>query len=437
MEPLHHVYSLLLLAIWVVYLHKTLTPRYSACVTIPVCAAAAVLCYLISDSMPRSSLVRLLLIPTVFLLLAFLLFRGRTMLTLFVALAPEMCVILLDTSSGLLYPALVQEHGYEQFWSDPVCIPISFVLAAMFALLLFLLNRLVTRGRQTLTASQWFLFTLFPLFQTACFVLLLRLYYRTPTASSWVLVTAEPVVFTVVDIVLLRVIRETAGRAELEATNRMLKMQLDDQLKHYKALTQQYEDNRRMRHDIAHHMHTIRLLLENSRHQEATDYANELLRQQSHDSQLGQCENPVVDAFLYSRVQEAQQLHIPVDADVLLPAVLPIPNVDLIILFGNLMDNAMESCAQVQEPYIRLSARVRKGYLTVTQSNPVPAEKPSAKKRRIPELERGVGLHILEDLARRHDGSCTCGTENDVFTISVALKMTEGTVDADVPDRTV
>lgn len=69
----------------------------------------------------------------------------------------------------------------------------------------------------------------------------------------------------------------------------------------------QYEDNRRIRHDIAHHMHTIQLLLESDRRQEATAYAGELMRQQEHSSQLGQCENPLVDAFLFSRIREARQ----------------------------------------------------------------------------------------------------------------------------------
>lgn len=107
--------------------------------------------------------------------------------------------------------------------------------------------------------------------------------------------------------------------AVLETANRLLNDQLDDQLKHYSALVDQYEDNRRIRHDIAHHMHTIQLLLESDRHQEATAYAGELMRQQEHSSQLGQCENPLVDAFLFSRIREARDRQFTVSIALQLP----------------------------------------------------------------------------------------------------------------------
>ena len=230
--------------------------------------------------------------------------------------------------------------------------------------------------------------------------------------------------FAVSDVALFCLIGQTARKAELETANRLLNAQLDDQLKHYSALVDQYEDNRRIRHDIAHHMHTIRLLLESDRHQEATAYAGELMRQQEHSSQLGQCENPLVDAFLFSRIREARQTGIPVEASVVLPRRLPIANVDLVILFGNLMDNAVEACSQVASPFIRLEAGLRKDYLVVTESNPAPADD-TRKKRRIPQLERGIGLHILTDLAGRYHGSCTQEVRDRQFTVSIALQLPE------------
>lgn len=90
------------------------------------------------------------------------------------------------------------------------------------------------------------------------------------------------------------------------------------QLSHYIALTSQYEANRRIRHDILHHVNTIRYLLANGQQQEATEYAGQLLAENQRSSQLGQCDNPVIDAFLYGRVQEAKAQGITVETVVLL-----------------------------------------------------------------------------------------------------------------------
>jgi len=60
----------------------------------------------------------------------------------------------------------------------------------------------------------------------------------------------------------------------------------------------------------------------------------------------------------------------------------------------------------------------------VTETNPAPADD-TRKKRRIPQLERGIGLHILTDLAGRYHGSCTQKVRDGQFTVSIALQLPE------------
>ena len=75
-------------------------------------------------------------------------------------------------------------------------------------------------------------------------------------------------------------------------------------------------------------------------------------------------------------------------------------------------------------PFIRLEAGLRKDYLVVTETNPAPADD-TRKKRRIPQLERGIGLHILTDLAGRYHGSCIQEVRDGQFTVSIALQLPE------------
>ncbi len=418
------IYNALLLIMWAAFLWRTLKPRYSLWVTVLVYLIALPACYFLNKyCLVRLSFLRILSMPTLFILLAFSLYRSKPLLTLFAALTPQALYILLDFFGVVLYPDLALENGYELYWSDPFAIVITAILFVILVAALAVIDSIVARRHYPLTAAQWTVFLMFPISQIICCALLLHQYSRAAVDTHWSLLAVMVLLFAAADAVLFRVISQTARKAELEATNRLLEGQLDSQLKHYQALTQQYENNRQIRHDIAHHLHTIQLLLENSQHDEAAEYAGELLRQQAHSSQLGQCDNPVVDAFLYSRIQEARQLNISVEASVILPAELPIPNVDLIILFGNLLDNAMESCARTEKPYITLAVYLRKGYLIVVSSNPAPETTQDVKKRRIPELERGVGLPILDDLAKRYDGSCTYGERDGVFSISIALQL--------------
>ncbi len=97
-----------------------------------------------------------------------------------------------------------------------------------------------------------------------------------------------------------------------------------------------------------------------------------------------------------------------------------------IILVGRTAEvlKAVEACGQVASPFIRLEAGLRKDYLVVTETNPAPADD-TRKKRRIPHLERGIGLHILTDLAGRYHGSCTQEVRDGQFTVSIALQLPE------------
>lgn len=418
------IYNICLLAVWTVFLWKNLTPRFSFRITMLICAVVVPAVALgVNYGLNRLSVLRLISIPLLFLILGLTLYRSPISLTAFVALLPEATLLMMEMMLSMVFPMLFGLNGEVDYWHSAAAEPMALLTVSVYAGTLALATRALSRNGRPLSLTQWLIFTVFPLQQSVCLITMFRLYTQFPEAVNWPRMSVLILLFAVSDVALFCLIGQTARKAELETANRLLNDQLDNQLKHYSALVDQYEDNRRIRHDIAHHMHTIQLL-ESDRRQEATAYAGELMRQQEHSSQLGQCENPLVDAFLFSRIREARQAGIPVEASVVLPRKLPIANVDLVILFGNLMDNAVEACGQVASPFIRLEAGLRKDYLVVTETNPAPADD-TRKKRRIPQLERGIGLHILADLAGRYHGSCTQEVRDRQFTVSIALQLPE------------
>ena len=62
---------------------------------------------------------------------------------------------------------------------------------------------------------------------------------------------------TAADALLFTAIRGMAQRSELKARNDLLARQIDRQNEHYAALTAQYENLRRIRHDISSHLYTM------------------------------------------------------------------------------------------------------------------------------------------------------------------------------------
>ena len=287
---------------------------------------------------------------------------------------------------------------------------------------LMLISFIFTRSKNNLSGRQLLVFSAFPITQMVCEASLVTLMFTPPRYEYIPMQLTMSVLFLVSDILLYRTMVRTEQRVQLEVENALLESQLDAQLAHYRDLTAQYEQIRAMRHDISHHLNTINALLQAGNLQAASEYSEQLLPEQTYSSRLGACRNPVVDAFLYTRVQDAQARGVPVRADVSLPVELPVSNTDLIVAFGNLLDNALEACSGIPDAQITLRAHMDKGYLVIQESNSVRARQPQGKKpRRIPELERGVGFRVLGSLAAKYDGSFRHTCEDGVYTVTLLL----------------
>ena len=93
---------------------------------------------------------------------------------------------------------------------------------------------------------------------------------------------------------------------------------------------------------------------------------------------------------------------------------------ELCSVFSNLMDNAVRACSALPEGMrrIRLSAALRGAYLIVRVRNPMPEEPRSAAERG----DHGLGLGILEEIARRHDGALEVSREDGQFSVTLWLR---------------
>ena len=127
-----------------------------------------------------------------------------------------------------------------------------------------------------------------------------------------------------------------------------------------------------------------------------------------------------VDAAL-TAIDELRAQGYTLQLQVCIPAETGIRNADMVVAFGNLLDNAAEACRDAGEKRLSLSARMDRGFLCIEVRNPAPAA-PARHSRRIPELERGIGSHILRALAETYEGSYALTPSGGECTASLLLK---------------
>ena len=419
------------IVMWAAFLWRVLDgPRFRVWVTVLLAALIGAAYMAAALLLTTVGQLRALMFPVCSLAMAFLLFRGtpgRKLLAVAAELAGSLLMELMFT------PLMIdlQSNDDISVWADPRALIYGVTFLPVLGLGLMLISFIFTRSKNNLSGRQLLVFSAFPITQMVCEASLVTLMFTPPRYEYIPMQLIVSVLFLVSDILLYRTMVRTEQRVQLEVENQLLEKQLDAQLAHYSDLTAQYEQIRAMRHDISHHLNTINALLQEGNLKAATEYSEQLLPMQTYISRIGKCQNPVVDAFLYTRVQDAQTRGVPVRADVSLPVELPVSNTDLIVAFGNLLDNALEACSGIPDAAITLRAHMDKGYLVIQESNPVRARQPQGKKpRRIPELERGVGFRVLSSLAAKYDGSFRHTCENDTYTVTLLLRAAAAGVPA-------
>ena len=351
----------------------------------------------------------------------FLLFRDRWHRILFVALGCLVFMYIADLVPCAIIFTPEQMRKGIALQPLPQRLVAYAICVSLDAFLLWMLVLFMNRYKNRLHGSECVLYLLFPFSQYLLLFGWLRVCLSEMTFPRAGYVIAAMLVCMAADVALYIAVRGMAQRSELKVRNDILSAQIDRQKEHYTAITAQYETIRRMRHDIAKNLYTMQALLHAERYQDAAAYLSEVSAQTQVQERLGVCENPIVDAYIFSRSQELEKQEYRVQLRVRLPEAIGISNSDLIIAFANLLVNAADACHACEDKTISLTAAVNKGFLTIETENACRTQL-QTKKRRIPELERGIGFSIFQELARKYDGSFSYHTENGRFTASLILK---------------
>lgn len=151
--------------------------------------------------------------------------------------------------------------------------------------------------------------------------------------------------------------------------------------------------------------------------------------------QVDFCEQKVVDAILYNKTALAKASEIEIDIQVQLPEILAIKNVDLICIFANLLDNAIEANTLLskEERFIKLTSVLKMNQVIIkvenAKSRRVKIEQASGKTTKTEEKElHGFGLKIIQRTAEKYNGNFTIKDEGNVAIAVVCMENNENRI---------
>ena len=238
------------------------------------------------------------------------------------------------------------------------------------------------------------------------------------------------ILLLLVNYVIFMVYDRMGQAAELQSRNRLYEQQLD--LCSHQAVERElhYLELRRMRHDMKNHLSGILGIVNAGQAKEAGNYIQKMLDDGigTGTGEISHTGNIVVDSLVNHKYALALKYGIRFEARVFIPSVLPFQSGHLTIIFGNLLENALEACQKLpqEQRYIILEATYIKDILQICIKNSSPEEtKKDSSGRYLTTKEdagwHGIGLASVEQALGGYDGELFTEYEDGEFRASAVL----------------
>lgn len=199
--------------------------------------------------------------------------------------------------------------------------------------------------------------------------------------------------------------------------------------KHFEEVQNMYRQTRAWRHDYHNHIQTMKAHLAMGNLAALEDYFNELDKDLTAVDTVIKTGNIMVDAILNSKLSLAKSRQITVDAKAIVPKELPIPELDMSLIIGNLLDNAMEACMKlnnIQERFIRVYIDILKGQLYIYVMNSSAGKLKRSGKIYLSTKEEayhGFGLTRIDKVVGKYHGYLERQDEEGVFATEIMLPL--------------
>ena len=188
-----------------------------------------------------------------------------------------------------------------------------------------------------------------------------------------------------------------------------------------------YLDTRGWRHDYHNHLQVMKAELAAAQLAELSAYLDELEADLDRVDTYVKSGNLMVDAILNSKLSLAERDGVAVTCKARVPDALTVDDVDLCVIMGNLLDNAIEACAALPADgrWLRVYVAARGSQLYASIQNSA-VEDPSFNQRNYISEKRGnhgLGMKRVAAVVEKYEGFLNLANEPGVFAAEVSLPL--------------
>lgn len=341
-------------------------------------------------------------------------FLGVAFVIAFLMLNESICVII----TGFFQFSMVEKGAYSSE-VGMLCYPI---LPLIFTLLYR--QRKKSKGNIRFPMSYCIIVVCVPL---SC-IYIMFLLFSLRDIQKWQLMSVAVILFAMFSSVLLLYEKQMKFYSE-ENKRQVLEVQNSYYRKQMEYMISTENATRSLRHDIKNHLMSITSLAKKNDSPAVIEYIDKLYHYFQPLAGSVSSGNVVVDSILNGKLALATEKGIKVNMTVSIPMELSIHDVDITILLGNLLDNAIENFDNESDDAVELDMKYDKGRLFIRLTNPYSgmAQKGEGdfRTRKEDKKNHGFGLQNVHYVVDKYAGEMKIEKEGNVFLVEILLYLTD------------
>lgn len=196
--------------------------------------------------------------------------------------------------------------------------------------------------------------------------------------------------------------------------------------KQVREIQNMYRQVRGWRHDYRNHINNMKIQLSEGNYDKLSDYLNELADDLDTVDSVIKTGNVMADAILNSKLNVAEKMNIKLNVKANVPDKLPMSDVELCSMLGNILDNAVEACGTLpeEERFMRVYIGKLKGQLYLSVQNSAGKVRKSKNTYlSTKDGEHGYGLFRIDRIAKKYGGYVNRQNEEGVFATEIMVPL--------------
>lgn len=188
-----------------------------------------------------------------------------------------------------------------------------------------------------------------------------------------------------------------------------------------------YTKMRGWRHDYHNHIQAMQASMALGKYEEVKEYLRQLNDDLTTVDTVVKTGRVMVDAILNGKLSLAARHEIPVNVKARIPSHCRASDVDLCVVIGNLLDNAIEENRKLEasKRFIRIYIGTKNTYLYISITNAAGRKQEKTGFRFLSSKGsmHGFGLARVEGIVKKQEGFFNADSEDGGFTAEVLLPL--------------